>query len=858
MQIVISGIPIDVQKKNIKNMHLYVKPPDGHVAISAPSTIDDKAIEAYARTNLSWIKKQIQVYQNQPRSGKRQYVSGETIYIWGKQYFIKFIPDNQKNSFSFAGDQAILSMSAESTVKQRENFIREQYRILLRQEIERLLPKWEEITNLHCEGWQTKYMVTRWGTCNTEKKKLWFNLQLAQKPIECLEFVILHELTHLRSRKHDATFMAYMDLYMPNWRDVRNELNARKLDYYDAQDESPLKKLISTDRYDEIRDATIAFLERDPDLDKKLYNVSLSDIEIENVIHIEQPRDGVISFDVLVSCDIETIKRKAGGQPKFFEKWLTVHCEVAIGVELTNFEIISVSKCEVREETDNDRFSGELVPIIAREDFDDEATRFLEKYYPKALTEPVPVPIREVAEKNMGLSIIEDTRLSEELSIFGMVVFEEGRITGANKDVLIGRAKRGTMYIDPRVYYEKTFGTVNSTIAHECYHWYRHQPYHALMKMIGAKDDVGKIIRCAIQPNGKDTEKWKALDWLEWQANGVALHILMPYQTAKIVIDALLKKYVDAANEVNKSSGLETVIDKTAAFYGVSRQAAKTRMRQLGYSIVDGVYTYVNGRYVPQFSFDKTVIGKNQTFTLSATDLFKAYYCNESFKSLIDSGRVVYVDGHLCINSPTYVEHDESGYCHMTAYALSHVDECCYVFDIGYTYESSYLGRRDYTQFLAKANPQFSVRECSYDPSNAHNKALNALMDDAKQRSNALRRYPGSFAETLVLLMKDRKLSNKDLADRSLVGEKTIQRIRNDEEYPTSKQTVLGLCVGLQLSPPEAKAFFEKSDFKLSTTKMEDYMYSCVLGACANNSIYAINEMLVAHGVAPLGSGGQE
>lgn len=106
MQIVISGIPIDVQKKNIKNMHLYVKPPDGHVIISAPQTIDDKAIEIYARTNLSWSKRQIQQFQNQPRSSKRQYVSGETIYVWGKQYFIQFIPDNKKNSFLLQGNTA--------------------------------------------------------------------------------------------------------------------------------------------------------------------------------------------------------------------------------------------------------------------------------------------------------------------------------------------------------------------------------------------------------------------------------------------------------------------------------------------------------------------------------------------------------------------------------------------------------------------------------------------------------------------------------------------------------------------------------------------------------------------------------
>ena len=213
MTIVISGIPIDIHKKNIKNMHLQVKPPEGHVVISAPASIDDKAIEIYARTNLIWIKKQIEKFQHQARSTKRQYVSGETLFIWGKQYYLSFQPNSQKNGFEIKG---------------------EQYRILLKAEIERLLPKWERLTELYCDSWQTKYMLTRWGTCNTEKKKLWFNLQLAQKPIECLEYVILHELLHLKERTHNSVFISYMDLYMKDWRAVRKELNDLRLDYYNT------------------------------------------------------------------------------------------------------------------------------------------------------------------------------------------------------------------------------------------------------------------------------------------------------------------------------------------------------------------------------------------------------------------------------------------------------------------------------------------------------------------------------------------------------------------------------------------------------------------------------------------------
>lgn len=235
MQIVISGIPIDIHKKNIKNMHLQIKPPNGQVVISAPLSMDDKAIEVYARTNLGWIKKQIEKFQQQPRSAKRQYVSGETMYIWGKQYYLSFVPDSRKNSFKIQGNSIVLSMRKNSTVKQREKYIREQYRRLLKGEIEKILPKWEQITGLHCESWQIKYMITRWGTCNTEKKKLWFNLQLAQKPVECLEYVILHELIHVKERTHNSIFIAYMDMYMKNWREVRKELNDLRLDYYEFQ-----------------------------------------------------------------------------------------------------------------------------------------------------------------------------------------------------------------------------------------------------------------------------------------------------------------------------------------------------------------------------------------------------------------------------------------------------------------------------------------------------------------------------------------------------------------------------------------------------------------------------------------------
>jgi len=231
MQIIISGIAVEVCKKNIKNMHLYVKPPNGKVSVSAPIDMSDEAIERFVRTKSSWIKQQVKNFEAQPRQTEREYVSGETLYVWGKQYFLQVEYGTGKNSLVLSGDKAILTVRKDSTKEQRDSFVKEWYRDLLKRELARLLPKWENITGLKCDGWQTKYMTTRWGTCNTDKRKLWFNLQLAKKTPDCLEYIILHELLHLVERNHNAHFLSLMDKYMPYWRETKRKLNGQILDF---------------------------------------------------------------------------------------------------------------------------------------------------------------------------------------------------------------------------------------------------------------------------------------------------------------------------------------------------------------------------------------------------------------------------------------------------------------------------------------------------------------------------------------------------------------------------------------------------------------------------------------------------
>ena len=250
--------------------------------------------------------------------------------------------------------------------------------------------------------------------------------------------------------------------------------------------------------------------------------------------------------------------------------------------------------------------------------------------------------------------------------------------------------------------------------------------------------------------------------------------------------------------------------------------------------------------------YKRQALSDNQSFTISSADLFKAYCLNKDFRKAIDTGRFVYIEGHVCLDNEKYIVRSDEQ-IKLTQYALSHIDECCFVFDKGYSYESKYQGQKYYTQMMYKTPEQPNAQEYSFEL-NAHNKILLSQIQGASKSANAMRLYPGAFSETLVQLMKERKLSNKKLADASLVGERTIQRLRNDEEYPTTVQTVLGLCYGLQLSVPEAEMLVGKTDFNIKPTNPQNNAYRCVLSSCAENSIYEVNEMLESCGFEPLGS----
>lgn len=223
--LIINDIEIQLEKKKIKNIYLRVTAPQGKIQVSAPKNIDNEAIKKFVISKISWIKKHQDKYKIQPKQCIREYVSGESIYHWGRKYFLEVVYSNKNNDIKINGDKLILQVRENSTVEQREKLLNEWYRENIKNEIPKILRKWEKIIGVTAEEWRVKNMKTRWGTCNVRDKRIWLNLQLAKKPPKCFEYVIVHELVHLLEKSHNNIFIGHMDKFLPNWRGIKKELN---------------------------------------------------------------------------------------------------------------------------------------------------------------------------------------------------------------------------------------------------------------------------------------------------------------------------------------------------------------------------------------------------------------------------------------------------------------------------------------------------------------------------------------------------------------------------------------------------------------------------------------------------------
>ena len=236
MIITVNDIDVQVVRKGIKNLHLGVYPPDGHVRVAAPEHVSDESVRLAIISKLGWIKKQRQAFKDQPRQSERAYVSGECHYFSGKRYRLELIERAGKGEIKLLKSGKLkMLVKPMASIEYKEKLLNAWYREELKRIIPELLEKWQPIVGIDIDDWGVKRMKTKWGSCNIEKRRIWLNLELAKKPPECLEYILVHELVHLHERNHNDRFKALLDQLLPNWKSTQKTLNRSPLAHEEWQ-----------------------------------------------------------------------------------------------------------------------------------------------------------------------------------------------------------------------------------------------------------------------------------------------------------------------------------------------------------------------------------------------------------------------------------------------------------------------------------------------------------------------------------------------------------------------------------------------------------------------------------------------
>lgn len=220
----LNDIVVDVTQKKIKNIHLSVYP-SGQVKLSAPVHMNPDTIRVFLISKLSWIKQKQKKFAAQQRETPRDCINRESHYLWGKRYLLRVVEQDERPKISLGHSEIILTVRPKTSTAQKQAIMDEWLREELKKALPPLIAKWEPVMGVTVKKFFVQKMKTRWGSCNYTKANVRFNSELAKKPIECLEYVVVHELVHLLEPSHNARFHRLMTQFLPHWKLIKDELN---------------------------------------------------------------------------------------------------------------------------------------------------------------------------------------------------------------------------------------------------------------------------------------------------------------------------------------------------------------------------------------------------------------------------------------------------------------------------------------------------------------------------------------------------------------------------------------------------------------------------------------------------------
>ena len=584
--------------------------------------------------------------------------------------------------------------------------------------------------------------------------------------------------------------------------------------------------------------------------------VELSDFKIMGVNFHESDTDR-IECKVTVRAEIEIFGRgRRDYESDSTECWISIPFSATLRNGLQQVSIGYASEYSKELFRAEDALTKYLVPYIYAKDLDKHAERFLEKYCPRALEEPMPLPIKEIVE-NIGLTVYH-APLPD--GIFGRTYFNDANVEVFTNKACTETADRticpGTILVNPDVVFMRNIGSTNNTVIHECVHWDKHYKFFELQKLLNP--DI-QAISCAVVEDykKKSNELEDELSWMEWQANALAPKILIPAKTGKAKLSEILNRLHRAyRGRLRDGYVMELAISEFADFFKVSTTAAKIRAVELGFEQAAGVFNFVDGKNYPPFSFKKGSLKKGQTFVIDRNNVIIQSLLNPDLSEDIAARRFIHAGGLLVINDPQYVSIVEDSEPTLTEYALEHVDECCLVFDRTTRVSTQYDDSFYRICFLCRDADSKSFVEASFNPKEGKNedvqkraREMAAIAAEAKRVADILAEVPSSFCGTLDYHIKRRGYTNEKMEERTGISSRMIQDYRKKKDSNITLQSVLALCIGLNLQPAFSYDLILKAGFNIMTAKDEHLIYRYLIEHHHMENIFMWNEKLQDAGI---------
>ncbi|HEO2058491.1 TPA: ImmA/IrrE family metallo-endopeptidase [Streptococcus agalactiae] len=527
-------------------------------------------------------------------------------------------------------------------------------------------------------------------------------------------------------------------------------------------------------------------------------------------------------------------------------KFVSVYAEVELDSGIKNFRIYNTEfKSDQYKKSRNLKLSKDWVPYIRKKDFDAIAEKFLRKYYPQALTQPTPVPVETIVSE-MGLSIHQE-KLTIDNSVFGKMVFKDTDVEVIEDEQLVSEHfNKGSILVDKDVVFKRNVGSYNNTVIHECVHWELHKVFHEV-KMVLDKDH--SQVSSWTEENLADSSMWTSLDWMEWQANGIAPRILMPKVQTRIKIRELFQTLTLVNPDISRSELVQEVVDNLATFFEVSRQAAKIRMIDLGFKEANGVYNYLDDRYMHNFAFELEAFDKGSSYTITSNDLCFEYCFNESFRQIIDRNKFIYVDNHLCLKDKKFIYMTKDGPI-MTDYAYEHMDECCLIFKVKSKNFTSISNETYYDYVLNRGVTKESEIKADFvdilqNPSLMDQLPPLDMMKLGKKISELLKELPFEFSGTLRSHRKRKNCTQPFLAKLVGITERTLRDYETLEDNLPRLELTLSFCFALKLRPELSDDMIKKAGHQL-TISPPHQVYKMLLSTSYYKPLSEINSILQA------------